>query len=326
MKYYKRLWKNKCYKIFIGMFVFALVGFLAVYFSFYSPDGDYSYVFLMNHVFLVPHGYGLLLVAAFCFYTGFWFLPGVAREAQDLSEFQVEEDGEWLYIRYGKYEWKVKGKDFGPEQLCFKDAKGHFAGIITAYRVYNAICDRQEVRGQPPEYASYELLGQMDDKVCLSPEEKEHYIKKFELHKSHPFQKIFALFLATAALSSLRMPLEVMDSASFRRIGAALFGLFLFFLFGAGCVAVFRMSCAGKREYKYLKTHDVYRVRVYYYHKDSDADGDYLQFSDGKGHFFGERFHVMKNQWQNVENIVWYAYFYRQEDGNFRVRVTDGIL
>lgn len=326
MKYYKRLWENKCYKVFIAMFILALIGILAVYFSFYSSDGDYSYVFLMDHIVLVPHNGGLLLAAAFCFYTGFGFIPSVAREAQDLSEFHVEGDKEWLYISYGKYAWKVGRSRFSPEQFCLWDAKRHFVGISTAYRVYNAICDHEEVRRELYEYASDELLWQMDGKVRLSPEEKKKYIKKFRLNKSHPFRKMFALFLAMGALSSLQMPSEVIDPTPLRLVGGALFGIFLFLMFGAGSIAIFYLSNEDKKEYRYLKNHDIYRVRVYCYDKDCDREGNYIRISDGKGSFFPGYYHVTKQQWENAESIAWYAYYYSGKKGNLSIRVMEGII
>lgn len=192
--------------------------------------------------------------------------------------------------------------------------------------LYNAAGNHEEVCRTDYEYTPDKLLGQMEDKVRLSPEEKEKYIKKFGLNKGHPVQKMFALFLAMAALRGLQIPMEVIAPTPLRRIGGVFLGIFLFLVFAAGSAAVFHLSNEDKKEYRYLKTRDIYRVRVFYCDKARDEDGTYIRISDGKGNTFDGYYYVSSRQWKNAETIAWYVYYYRQRDEKLKIRIVGEAL
>lgn len=167
---------------------------------------------------------------------------------------------------------------------------------------------------------------ELEGSILLSLEEKEQYIKELDMDKSHPFQKLFALFLAIVAFSSFRILPDMTGLEPLRRAGGILFGIFLFLLFAGGSAAVFHVSNEDKKEYRYLKTCDIYRARVYFYDKRRDEDGNFIRISDENGRLIEGYYGIGAKQYKSAESIAWYAYYYRQKDGSLKIRVREGIL
>ncbi len=322
MKYYIRLVKNKAYDLLIFMLVIALFGVFVTTIPFNAHFFNEAEV----------HSYGatiifkiiIFLLGLLVIHTALVAIPVSSKVAQDLSEFKVKSDKAYIYIEFRKYKWKIKREMFvSSGAFSFFDENRNFITWTRANQVYNAVVNTKETK-LVEQCAEKDKISLIPDARVLTPQEKNVFCAKLKLNRNHWALKFISMFCFLVGLMMFTMPFQVIDKTWGNIMVGLILGIVLGTLFiMAGCT-YFKLSCEGKKEYKYLKNQDVYRVKVYVYDRkvsSSQHSNRYVKISDGEELFFEELYKVTNKQFENAAILEWYAYYYKERDGCYKIRV-----
>ncbi len=322
MKYYIRLFKNKAYRLLFAMFLLVLLGVFVVTIPLNSV--------IMGDGVVYPYG-ALKIFEVICFLLGFFILhaalvsiPVSAKAAQDLSEFKVTSDEAYIYIEFRKYKWKIKRENFNSGgSLLFFDEYRHFITMTRGNQVYNAIVGSKETK-LDVQCLEKDRIVLIPDAQELSPQEKHAFCMRLKLNKNRWFYKICSMIYFIMGVACFSMPFQVEEKTVGNIFAGIIIGAALGILFIYVGRICFSISCEGKKEYKYLKNQDVFKVQVYVYDKLIDGSkhhNRYVKISDGKELFFEELYEVTTKLYDNAANVKWYAYYYREHNGGYKIRV-----
>lgn len=329
MIYYKRLIKNKAYKAIIGMIIITALGAFVSYISLESfiKEGLQFEGYYVNNKFgwLTSTNIGILPLGIFIMHLGMVFFPVCSKYAQDLSEYKVNADKEYIWIEFRKYKWKIRREKFSDgSSLMFFDDNRNFVTMTRGYQVYNAIWDCEALKlAQCTDKNNIALIPNAE---LLTATEKNMMCKKLKLNKNNWFIKGFSIMFYLIGISSFGLPTQVLDPKISNIILAVIFGSLMGVFFIIMGYNVFQMSCEGKKEYNYISSHDVFKVRVYSYDKKNASKNDCIKICDGNELFFDEWYTVTRKQFDNAENIKWYAYYYVDKKGIYKIRVLEEVM
>lgn len=269
---------------------------------------------------------GILLLGIFTMYLGIVFFPVCSKYAQDLSEYKVNADKDYIWIEFRKYKWKIRRDKFRDgSSLMFFDDNRNFITMTRGYQVYNAVCDCEVIKlAQCVEKNNIVLIPNAE---LLTAPEKNMICKMLKLNKNHWFMKGISVFLFFMGIGVLvGFPTQITEPKVSNIIFAVIFGISMGALFIFMGYQLFQISCEGKREYYNINSHDVFKVRVYSYDKLAGSKNDSIKICDGNELFFDERYPVTRKQFDNAENIKWYAYYYVNNKGIYKIRVLEEVI
>lgn len=307
MKYYIRLIKNKGYKLII---VSLIILFLGLFISYIS---------------ILKVNFFLLICGILNVYFGLVFFPVTSKKSQDMTEFNIDTDDLFIYIEFRKYKWKIKRENFsGGASLMFFDDSRHFVTLLRASQVYNAVYDMDKIK-RNLELSAKNQIHLVPDPEKLSIQEKTLFCQKFKLNKSQWIIKVFSLFCLIIGISFFGIFNQIETKSILKEIAGVIFGLLLGIVFLYFAYILFLLSLKGKREYRYIIKNEMFKVRVYCHDKlmGDDSNTFYIKISDGYNLFFDEYYRVTKEQFLNANQLKWYAYYYKEKKGSYKIRILE---
>lgn len=330
MKHYIRLFKRKH---FLLLLIMLLLGIIGVYVLVYPLDNivtsfrvfeyrDKYDLTVLIYLFTsrLFQNAGYVLTGLIIIHFAFVFLPVSHRDSQDLEQFTVESDAIAIHIRYKKNEWLIEREHFSNgASLMFFDKNYRFVSLTKAYQVYNAVIQKKEfnyVNGLENSGICSFYNSQLVDIF-----EVHKLIDRLKLSKRVIVPRLIAILFSIIGISMIIECSYVRNIIPFFRIIGCLLFLILGSLFLLTGFVIFSNSLDGNRQKEAMLHSDVSKVKVFCYEKNTASHNGYtdyyIKICDGYNTYLANMFKVTKDQYDNVERLTWYAYFYENGVDNY---------
>ncbi len=335
VKYYKEIFRTRNWNIFFRVMFFTLLGCFTIFlgmieFMKYGMYIEYSSHMPIQGVFVVgPWLY--LLVGIVCVYTGLIWIPmWWLVEAQELSEYEVSSDENYIYVKYRDYVWTVERRRFRGTSFFWFDDNRKFITYTKGMQVFQTVkrCFAESIRFP----IGKELMGEnqiqlFEESILVDEEMKKAYFKRFHLERNHIGIKFLAALICGCALIFVIALFGTLSQKALgQSVGNIVSSIILFLI----SKSLYAYSNIESDERKWIQNHSLYCVKAYCYEKlgKADSSGKYrfVRICNNRGIYIDKAFSLYPKEYQEIVDDVVYVYYYLDQEGKCKMRLTAKML